>query len=261
MPRLPGEREIPQYQKLAETIRGRVVSGAYRSGEKIPSEAALCKSSGLSLLTVRQALGVLVDEGLLERFPGRGTFVTELCWRKAAFNVAGLDDLVSTPDFRAQIVRAEVARASAEVAANLHVSPKAPVGYVKRAFFAGGAACFMVQEGYVILDPRRPVIEAELAPTFLKGIFQGQGQGLVRAVAMDVLPLALREENASLLSREEGEVAFQLKYVFYDFNSQPIACGFFLAPSNVLRLSATLGAPLPPKEEPLTPQCPTEPNF
>ena len=45
-------------------------------GERIPSEHALCKQFAVSRPTIRQALDVLVEEGLLYRHAGRGTFST-----------------------------------------------------------------------------------------------------------------------------------------------------------------------------------------
>jgi len=67
--------EFP-YLQLARILRARVESGQYPAGRKIPPLLDLQAEFGLSSMTVRRAVGVLVDEGLLLRVPGRGTFVT-----------------------------------------------------------------------------------------------------------------------------------------------------------------------------------------
>lgn len=52
-----------------------LVNTTLRPGDKVPSERALCDQFGVSRMTVRQAIDILVNEGLLVRRQGRGTFV------------------------------------------------------------------------------------------------------------------------------------------------------------------------------------------
>ena len=63
--------------QVRETLAQRIASGQYKVGQMIPSEHELCDSFKVSRITIRQALGALANEGLLERHPGRGTFVRE----------------------------------------------------------------------------------------------------------------------------------------------------------------------------------------
>ena len=69
---MPGQS---RYGWLAAGMRSRIVQGEWVPGEAIPPEALLAKSYGVALGTLRQALSLLVSEGLLERQHGRGTFV------------------------------------------------------------------------------------------------------------------------------------------------------------------------------------------
>lgn len=63
------------YQQLADSLRDKIYEGKYAFGDKLPSERALAESFGISHLTVRKALGILEEEGLLLRVQGKGTFV------------------------------------------------------------------------------------------------------------------------------------------------------------------------------------------
>jgi Transcriptional regulators len=235
--------DAPAYLRLAETIKRQILDGVYQYGGRIPSEAALCKTSGLALLTVRQALGVLVDEGLLERFPGRGTYVKELSWRGANFSIDGLVDRVGSGDTQVRIVRTEVRRATAGIAERLGISLGDSVVYLKRTISTAGSV-FLIQEGHLLLDPERPIMEAELEATYLTGLFTGSGQGLIKTAHLGISPVALSEEDCRLLGREPGTVAFKLEYVFHDAATAPLAVGSFLTPDDTLKLSASIGVRL-----------------
>lgn len=64
-----------RYDALADAIRERIAVGTYPKGSKIPSESEFMEDTGLSRSTVRRALDVLVDEGLITKERGRGAFV------------------------------------------------------------------------------------------------------------------------------------------------------------------------------------------
>ena len=68
---------IPLYHQLTEELRENIENGDWPPHSLIPSETELCEKYGVSRGTVRQALSQLVQEGLLYRKQGRGTFVAE----------------------------------------------------------------------------------------------------------------------------------------------------------------------------------------
>lgn len=61
---------------LAQELRDALREGRYGSNGRLPTEAALAATHGLSRQTVRRAMQDLVSEGLVYRVPGRGTFPT-----------------------------------------------------------------------------------------------------------------------------------------------------------------------------------------
>jgi GntR family transcriptional regulator len=69
----PDASEHP-YVQLADQLRARIVSGEITS--LLPSIMQLTEQTGLAVGTVRRAVKILVDEGLVHTVPGRGTFVT-----------------------------------------------------------------------------------------------------------------------------------------------------------------------------------------
>ncbi len=64
-----------QYRRIARLLEQKIRAGDYAIGASIPSERELCKLYGVSRITMRHALGDLVQQGLLTRRQGQGTFV------------------------------------------------------------------------------------------------------------------------------------------------------------------------------------------
>jgi len=64
----------PLYRQLAAKLR-REIREHHTQGARLPTDADLCTQNGVSRITVRRAMEILVQEGLVERRRGRGTFV------------------------------------------------------------------------------------------------------------------------------------------------------------------------------------------
>jgi DNA-binding GntR family transcriptional regulator len=64
------------YVKLAAEVRNAVTGGMLKPGTAAPSIAALAEQYGHARQTCSKALGILVQEGLLVRYPGLGYYVT-----------------------------------------------------------------------------------------------------------------------------------------------------------------------------------------
>lgn len=66
-----------RYGTLALALRDRILQGEWAPGDVIPAESTLAQSYGVALGTIRQALSLLVEDGVLQRRHGKGTFVTK----------------------------------------------------------------------------------------------------------------------------------------------------------------------------------------
>ena len=63
------------YLQLEADLKQKMISGEYPVGERIPTELELCEEYGVSRITVRRAVQDLVEDGMLKKLRGRGTFV------------------------------------------------------------------------------------------------------------------------------------------------------------------------------------------
>lgn len=65
----------PLYRRLVSKVEEQIARGELRQGDKLPSENALAAANGVSRVTVRQALKLLTEMGLIETKKGIGSFV------------------------------------------------------------------------------------------------------------------------------------------------------------------------------------------
>jgi DNA-binding GntR family transcriptional regulator len=71
------DREGAAYRQLAAVLRDRIRNGELPPGRRMPSEKDLHDEFGLARETVRRAMAVLRQEGLIEIRQGHGTFVVD----------------------------------------------------------------------------------------------------------------------------------------------------------------------------------------
>lgn len=65
----------PKYRQIVSWVKESIASGEYKSGDRLMSEMELSRKFGLSRQTVRHATSELVDEGVLMRVQGSGTYI------------------------------------------------------------------------------------------------------------------------------------------------------------------------------------------
>lgn len=71
----PSEDGAPLYRQLADRIRNMIKAGEIAPGDALPSERKLEDVTGTSRVTIRKAIRELVDEGILSRRHGAGTYI------------------------------------------------------------------------------------------------------------------------------------------------------------------------------------------
>jgi GntR family transcriptional regulator len=73
---------VTAYQRIADSLRQRLLAGFWLPKQQLPTERELCKQFAASQITVRRAMQILEEECLIERRQGVGTFATSASQRK-----------------------------------------------------------------------------------------------------------------------------------------------------------------------------------
>lgn len=239
--RVDKQSPVPAYAQLAQILRRRISSGTYTPGRRLPSEAEIGKSFKVSGLTVRQAVRALVDEGLVERIQGSGTFVKRLDVATSHFDLDTLRNILADREnLEVRILKATVEKAHGKPQEALGLAIDDPVVVVERLIFHRQEP-FILQVGYALFDPESPIVENMLDTEVLTGLLLYSGCSSFMKGELWLFPCSLNEREAKLLQLTVGDSAFRLEHVFYDFGDRPAAVGWFLVSPEKMPLSARVG--------------------
>ena len=87
---------IPLYFQISSQFEDQIESGVLAPGTKLPNEKQIARDYGVSIVTVRSAMRVMLDKKLVIRYPGKGTFIAEREAVRRVWAIGSLDDLVVT---------------------------------------------------------------------------------------------------------------------------------------------------------------------
>ena len=234
----------PAYIQLVNILRAAIASGQYQAGDQLPTESELCATYDVSPMTVRRAIGMLLDQGAVRTTRGRGTFVQPLRLATATFDLSEFHEILADPEVTAKVVEARVLPAGPRAAANLGVADGTHVVSIRRILQRSDRPLIYHRES-LIYDPTRPTIEAELDVTALRDMFEGGvGSGPKRGELI-LHASALTEEEGGRLRLPAGASAWVLEHIFYGYDEKPLSWGCFISSGELFSFRASVGAPAP----------------
>lgn len=232
---------LPAYAQLAAIIRQRISNGVYPPGARLPSEAAFAGNFGISAMTARQAIGILAEEGLVNRVQGRGTFVKRLEFTSSSFGLDALRELFrQKEDLEARIIKATVEAPRDELRKVLRLKADGSVISVERlVLYEKEPLIFHVS--YARADPESPFVETMLNTDVLTGILFETNLASFKKAELRLLPASLDQREAKLLQLPEGTNVFKLEHIYFDFTDLPSAFGWFLIAPDKMPLICRMG--------------------
>lgn len=131
---LPGYPE-PLWIQAVNLIRGEIDKGVLRPGVRLAPERELCRQLGISRVTLRKALGHLVEEGVLSASHGRGWYVTQSTPKKEWPNsLESFSETAARMGLKphSTVLKAESSPASIDEAEQLAIAPGTPLFRLER---------------------------------------------------------------------------------------------------------------------------------
>jgi len=228
----------PAYAQLTGILRQSMAEGLLRPGDQLPSEAQLVERYGVSPMTVRRAINLLEDQGVVIAEQGRGTFVKPVAMSAATFQLSQLENLFGGATV--QLLEARIVAADERVARKLAIKEGKRTIYIRRLLWNNNEPAFYHRE-YLIYDPTRPIVEAELEVTALQQLFSGSSASLLKHGEINIEATLLDENESCLLKTPQPMAAFCFEHLFYDFDNHPVSWGWFIGRADRMRFTTQVG--------------------
>lgn len=214
--------QVPLYEMVDGELRQRLLHKTYPPGSMIPSEMKLAAELGVSQGTVRRALNGLVDEGLLTRRQGLGTFVPEIEDRRSLFlffNMIGHDGQHELPP--AELISCDTGQATPAEAERLVLSPGSPVRRLLRVRHLRGLPTII--ERIVVSEAVLPGLGDETSlPDHLFRHYERAYGKTVTSAEERLRAAAATVEDAQLLGIDPGTPLLEIDRVAYEFDRVPV---------------------------------------
>jgi DNA-binding GntR family transcriptional regulator len=231
----------PVYIQLVDSLRLSMATGRLRPGDQLPSEAQLCDRYKVSPMTVRRAINILADQGLVAAEQGRGTFVRPVVMSSATFQLGQLQNLFGDQQHTiVNLLEARIVAADERSARKLNVNIGTRIIYIRRLLRTEIGPVFYHRE-YLIYDPTRPIVEAEMEVTALQQLFNGSTESILKHGDISIDATILTDEEARLLQATQPMAAFCIEHLFYEFDDKPVSWGWFVGRADRLHFTTQVG--------------------
>ncbi|WP_338423164.1 GntR family transcriptional regulator [Clostridium beijerinckii] len=115
----------PKYKVVYEDIKNKINNYIYKTNEKIPDGDSLAECYNCSKLTIAKALDLLVQEGMLIRRQGSGTYVKENLSNRTTIeldNISGYSKKFSTEHLKSTVIDFSIITPPKEIAEKLNIT-------------------------------------------------------------------------------------------------------------------------------------------
>jgi GntR family transcriptional regulator len=217
------DKIIPYYYQIREDIVEQIESGVYSHGEQIPTETELAAKYGVSRPTIRQAILALVNEGILVRTRGKGTFVsTPRIMKDAQVFSTFAEDMTHrgiTQESKT-IIKHEIS-ASVQVANALMIPPKAPTFEFVRLRIGNGEN-LVLRTSHIAKSICPELIEQDLDSMPLYDIIKDLTGLVPMGATQSFRAVVATSLDAKLLQISAGDPLMLWEGTIYANNQKPI---------------------------------------
>ncbi|MCY9807114.1 GntR family transcriptional regulator [Lentilactobacillus senioris] len=212
---------LPIYIQIHNEIKRDIENGKWQVGDRIPSERELSLNFGVSRMTLRQAIQTLVDEGILERRVGSGTYVANQKVQEKMSGVTSFTELMvaSGKEPASKTISYHTMEPSLSEMEKLKIDQDEPVLRMERIRYGDGVPiCFEVAT-----VPEKIVAgleKNEVTSSLYRALEQKKDLRLGKA-EQTVSAMLASERIAEFLDIKRGDAILRLRQISYLQDNTP----------------------------------------
>ena len=210
------------YQQVYLALYEMLVRGHFPLDQPLPTEAELCKIFGVSRITLRRAMTALVEKGLLERTPGRGTFAKPVGFLQLGRQPITLGDQLAriATETNVQLLSFDYERPDGRLRDLLRLASGELVQRSRRLRLRGEVPA-MLLTSFVPASLGRTYTAEDLSTTPLYKCLEKAGVSIARIV-QEFTAIEADPGSAGLLGVSIGSALGLLHRISFDADARPV---------------------------------------
>lgn len=221
---LQHESVIPLYHQLMERLKDSIEKGRWTPGDKILSENQLMDQFGVSRNTSKKAIDELVQEGILFRIQGKGTFVAKPKLQQSLMGFYSFSKVLKEKGLNPKdiILKIEEGKPTAKIRNALQLGEDENIIEMKRLRCADNEP-YILESSFI---PKNLIKDTEqlkkVGEISLYDLFAKQFNIVVTRAKEAFEPVLIRAEESEYLQTEVGRPALLLERTAYEVNGLPV---------------------------------------
>ena len=215
--------KLPLHQQLYDLLRAKIRSGEWEEGQMIPAEPELIKQYGVSRIVIRQVLNRLVNEGLIYRQQGKGSFVAERRLEEGLTRIISFtEDMLQrklTP--KTQVLFSGLVAAREDIAEHLNIQPGEELARLERLRLANGEP-MSIEESYMVHRYFPGVLEEDYASVPLRQTLHHKYGVQITRARQVIRAVQATPEQARLLTTTARSPMLLIERVSFSDQNLPV---------------------------------------
>lgn len=221
---LQSDSVIPLYHQLKERLKHSIDNGFWKPGDQIPSENQLMSEYNVSRNTAKKAIEELVQDGLLYRIQGKGTFVTKPKLVQSLMGLYSFSKVFKEKGMEPKDIILEVReiRPSQEIMEELQLTKDEKVIEMRRLRCVDDEPVILESSFFskeVVSDMN---VLQRVGQTSLYDLLEQEFNVFVTKAKEAFEPVLIRQDESKYLQTEVGKPALLLERTAYGANGHPV---------------------------------------
>ncbi|MGW8224956.1 MAG: GntR family transcriptional regulator [Anaerolineales bacterium] len=215
--------KLPYYQQLYEILLEKIQHREWQPGDMIPPESELIEKYQVSRNTVRQVLEKLVNDGLIYRQRGRGSFVSHPTLEQSMTRIVSFTEDMHQRGFTpgTQVLSADLLPADGEIAIRLDIPVGEQLICLRRLRMADGEP-MSIEESYLIHKYCPQVLEHDYAHQPLREVLESNYGIRIASAKQVIQAIQAPPELARLLNISPGNALLLITRVSFSQGNLPV---------------------------------------